>query len=285
MTALTGADIMAGADVTITGGDGASNQNYPSAIGLGTGAVGLYDYTGTTYTWGGLRYDGAYRVVYFSFGFEGISAAATRATVMDKVLSWLEGGAAPTATPTLVPTVTPTPGSTTSTGYKAPAANAAVTTSSGDNNGFQTNPSYAYASDNAYAVDTNSGTGTSSSYTSTAKDRHLFYTYGFGIPSGATILGIQVRLEAKADSTSGSPKMYVQLSGDGGATWTTGKGTATLARTDTVYTLGGTADLWSTTWTATQLSDANFRVRIINVATNTSRDFSLDQIAVQVTYQ
>jgi len=57
VTTLTGADIMAGADVTITGGDGASNQNYPSAIGLGTGAVGLYDYTGTTYTWGALRYE------------------------------------------------------------------------------------------------------------------------------------------------------------------------------------------------------------------------------------
>ncbi len=192
----------------------------------------------------------------------------------------------PTPTETPVATATPTPtAAPSSTGYKAPSANAAVTTNSGDNNGFQTTPGNAYASDNAYAVDTNSGTGTSSSYTSTAKDRHLFYTYGFGLPTGATILGIQVRLEAKVDSTSGSPKMYVQLSGDGGSTWTTGKGTATLARTDAVYTLGGTADLWNTTWTAAQLSDASFRVRIIDVATNTSRDFSLDQIAVQVTYR
>ena len=77
VTTLTGYDIMAGANVTITGGDGASNQNYPSAMGLATGAVGLYDYTGTTYTWGVLRWEGAYRVVYFAFGFEGISAAAT----------------------------------------------------------------------------------------------------------------------------------------------------------------------------------------------------------------
>jgi hypothetical protein len=106
VTTLTGADIMAGADVTITGGDGASNQTYPSAIGLGTGAVGLYDYTGATYTWGALRWEGAYKVVYFAFGFEGISAAATRATVMDKVLTWLEGGAMPTDTP-VPPTNTP----------------------------------------------------------------------------------------------------------------------------------------------------------------------------------
>ena len=109
VTTLTGYDIMAGADVTITGGDGASNQNYPSAIGLGTGAVGLYDYTGTTYTWGALRYEGTYRLVYFAFGFEGISAAATRATVMGNVLTWLEGGATPTNTPTPTPTTGPSP--------------------------------------------------------------------------------------------------------------------------------------------------------------------------------
>ena len=111
VTTLTGSDIMAGADITITGGDGASNQTYPSAIGLGSGAAGLYDYAGTAYTWGALRWEGAYRVVYFAFGFEGISAAATRATVMGNVLAWLEGGVAPTATPTntaVPPTNTPT---------------------------------------------------------------------------------------------------------------------------------------------------------------------------------
>ena len=156
-----------------------------------------------------------------------------------------------TPTPTNTPIVTPTPTPTATprnTDYKAPAANAAVTTSSGDNNGFQTTPGNAYASDNAYAVDTNSGTGTSSSYTSTQKDRHLFYNYTLGVPSGATILGIEVQLEAKVDSTAGTPKMYVQLSPDGGTTWTTGKGTATLSRTDAIYTLGGASDLWGRTW-------------------------------------
>ena len=188
----------------------------------------------------------------------------------------------PTSTPTATPTATATPSNT---GFKAPAANAAVTTSSGDNNGFQTTPGNAYASDNVYAVDTNSGTTTSSNYTDSGKDRHQFYNYTFGLPSGATILGITVQLKAKVDSTSGSPKMYVELSPDGGATWSTAKSTATLATTDTVYTLGGVSDLWGRTWTDTQLSNANFRVRITNVATNTSRDFSLDQIAVQVTYR
>jgi hypothetical protein len=95
--------------VTISGGDGANNQVYPSAIGLGAGAVGLYDYTGTTYTWGALRWEGAYKVVYFSFGFEAINAAATRASVMDKVLTWLEGGATPPTDTPIPPTATATP--------------------------------------------------------------------------------------------------------------------------------------------------------------------------------
>jgi hypothetical protein len=180
------------------------------------------------------------------------------------------------------PTATATPSNT---GLKAPSANAAVTSGSGDNNGFQTTPGNAYTSDNAYAVDTNSGTTTSSSYTDAGKDRHLFYTYAFGLPSGATILGITVQLEAKVDSTTGSPKMYVQLSPDGGTTWTTAKSTATLSRTDNVYSLGGASDLWSRTWTAAELGDATFRVRITDVATNTSRDFSLDQIAVRVNFR
>jgi hypothetical protein len=38
------------------------------------------------------------------------------------------------------------------------------------------------------------------------------------------------------------------------------------------------------TWTAANLSNANFRVRVTNVADSTSRDFSLDWIAVRVTH-
>ncbi len=100
---LTGYDILSGVNVNISGGDGANNQNWPSEIGLGSGAVGLYDYDGS-YGWGGLRWEGTYKVVYFSFGYEAINAAASRNSVMNAVLSWLEGGAPPpTPTPTSPP--------------------------------------------------------------------------------------------------------------------------------------------------------------------------------------
>jgi hypothetical protein len=203
-------------------------------------------------------------------------------------------GTGPTVTPTftptitLTPTITPTatvtntPGAIANTGFLNPSANASQT--GGDGNGYQTNPTNAYSDDGLFAVDTNSGNGTSSSCTSTAKDKHLFYNYGTSIP-GSTILGIEVRLDAKVDRTTGSPKICVQLSWDGGTTWTSAKQTATLTTTEQSYVLGGPADTWGHTWTTSQLTNANFRVRVIDVATNTSRDFSLDWITVRITYQ
>jgi subtilisin family serine protease len=104
---LTGYDIMNGVNINISGTGGANNQSYPSEIGLGSGAVGLYDYSGS-YTWGGLRWEGGYKVVYFSFGFEAINTSSSRNSVMSAVLTWLEGGTVPTPTPE-PPTPTPTP--------------------------------------------------------------------------------------------------------------------------------------------------------------------------------
>jgi len=169
------------------------------------------------------------------------------------------------------------------TGFLSPSDNAAG--AGGDNNGFQTNPSYAYSSNNLYAVDTNSGTGTSTLCTSTTKDRHVYSSYNFNLPSGATVLGIEVKLEGKVDSTSGIPKFCVMLSWDGGASWSSAQTTTTLSKTDTTYTLGGAANTWGRTWGYGEFTNANFLVRIIPIASSTVRDFSLDWVAVQVTYR
>ena len=132
-------------------------------------------------------------------------------------------------------------------------------------------------------MDTDSGSNTNTNCTNNGKDKHRFYNYNASIP-GTVIDGIEVRLDAKADATTGSPKICVQLSWDGGATWTTAKSTATLTTTEATYTLGGTADTWGRTWTTSNLSNANFRVRVIDVASNSARDFSLDWVSVRVTY-
>ena len=167
----------------------------------------------------------------------------------------------------------------------APSANAPVTSGAGDNNGFETTPTNAYASDGLFAVDANSGTNTNTSCTNTGKDKHVYYNYNVTLPTGVTIKGIEVRLDAKVSSASSAPKMCVQLSWNGGTTWTTAQSTATLSTTTATYILGGAANTWGRTWAVGDLSNANFRVRIIDVASSTARSFSLDRVAVRVTYQ
>jgi len=172
----------------------------------------------------------------------------------------------------------------TNTGLRNCTANAAVTTGSGDNDGFATTPANACADGGGNAADTNSGTNTTTTCADAGKDRHLYYNYGFSIPAGSTINGIEVRLDAWADGTAGAPFICVELSWDGGTTWTAAKNTGGLTATEATYTLGTSSDTWGRTWALTEFSDANFRVRIVDVASNAQRDFFLDWTAVRVTY-
>lgn len=89
---LVGMDYLAGTNLTIQGGDGANNQQYPSDIEPIGGAVAILDYSNPTYLYGGVAYhDEVYGVVYFSFGFEAIDNQADRTEVMSRTLSWLGG--------------------------------------------------------------------------------------------------------------------------------------------------------------------------------------------------
>jgi hypothetical protein len=105
------------------------------------------------------------------------------------------------------------------------------------------------------------------------------------VPAGAVIQGVVVRLDARADSVSNSPKLCVQISWDGGTTWTGALQTSTLSTVENIYLLGGSGNTWGRSWNAADFSNANFRIRVINVAGSTSRDFYLDYLAVNVTYQ
>jgi hypothetical protein len=187
-----------------------------------------------------------------------------------------------TPTPTLTPTNTLLPGPV-NTGLLNPSSNIAQT--GGDNNGYEVNTTYAYANDSLFAVDNNSGTNSNTSCTNSGKDKHRFYNYGISLPGTAVIQGIEVRLDAKVDSSSGSPKLCVQLSWDGGVSWTAVKSTSTLSTGEQTFMLGNPTDTWGRPWTTSQLSNANFRVRMIEVANSTARDFSVDWIAVRVTYR
>ena len=139
------------------------------------------------------------------------------------------------------------------------------------------------------AQDVNSGTNNNASCTHNSKDKHRFYDFNISLPGAITVTGIEVRLDARVDSVgSNAPRICIQLSWDGGTTWTTAKQTSTLTTSELTYILGSASNTWGRTWTPTNLSNANFRVRVIDVASGsggTSRDFSLDWIAVRVSYQ
>jgi RHS repeat-associated protein len=190
----------------------------------------------------------------------------------------------PTPSQTYTPTSTPSPTNTpvpVNSGWINPTKNAAAT--GGDGNGFQTTPVNAYANDTAFAVDTDSGTTTGTGCANTGKDRHVYHTYNFSsVPAGSTILGIEVRLDMKVDATTGAPKSCVELSWDSGATWTAYKTTTTFTTSQVAYILGGAADDWGHAWTTDELG--TLRVRITNVASNNTRDFSLEWVPVRVTY-
>jgi hypothetical protein len=176
------------------------------------------------------------------------------------------------------------------TAFAACVSNAADVTSAGDNNGYEGTPANACADDSVFATDTNSGTGTAATCGSgavpdTTKDRHRFYGFVTGLPGSVTsINGIQVRADLALNNTTGTTNLCAQLSWDGGTTWTTIQSQAVASAAETTYTFGGTANLWGRAWTLAQLNTTNFRVRIIDSATITTKIFRLDYVAVSVTY-
>ncbi|HET7678218.1 MAG TPA: multicopper oxidase family protein [Candidatus Limnocylindrales bacterium] len=158
-----------------------------------------------------------------------------------------------------------------STGARSPSAEAAA--AGGDGNGFETNPTAAFADGADFASNTNG-----------AGDRHLFSGYGLALPAGATIDGIGVRLDWWLDSIQGRNWMDVELSWDGGTTWTGARRDAAETTTEHSGSLGGSADTWGRTWTPAELSDATFRVRLTSGSNSAARDFYLDWVPVTIWY-
>jgi hypothetical protein len=129
------------------------------------------------------------------------------------------------------------------------------------------------AVDGGYAIN-NDGAG----------DRHLYYDYGISVSPDCSISGIEVRLDWWLDSTLDTSSMTLELSWDGGASWTGAKTDTTESTSEHTAVLGGSTDTWGRGWTLGELSDANFRVRVTSNSDSGSRDFFLDWVPVRVYY-
>ena len=165
-----------------------------------------------------------------------------------------------------------TDSSTGDASFISPTAQVADT--GGDGNGFELNPTNAFSDGSGYASNMNG-----------AGDRHRFYNYNFSIPSGATINGIEVRLDWWLDSTYGNNSMSVELSWNGGTNWTSVQTSSVETTSDTNNKiLGGSTNNWGRTWSFSNFSNANFRVRVTSNSNYSTRDFYLDWVPVKVYY-
>lgn len=143
------------------------------------------------------------------------------------------------------------------TGWRSPSAHS----------GQFTNGSWAYSNDALYATSANG-------------QEHRYWGYGITIPSGNEVVGIEVLVDARKDAAPPSA-LYVELSWDGGESWTTtGYFAGPMASAWRQYVLGGASDTWGRIWSPDEFADGTFRVRLR--AVEASR---LDWVAVRVYYQ
>ncbi len=117
--------------------------------------------------------------------------------------------------------------------------------------------------------------------TTSAADTHNYTNYSHSIPGSNEIVGIAVKLEVSGTTDAGT--IDVELSYDGGTSWTAAKTSPTLTTSDTVVTLGAPADLWGRAWTPTELNNTNFAIRVTGAPS--SNEIRIDEIQVRVYHQ
>jgi hypothetical protein len=176
----------------------------------------------------------------------------------------------PTATPTNTPTFTPTPPAcgTPDSGYLSPSANAA----DGDD-GFEVSATLAYADGGGNASNKNGDGG------------HRYYNYGITIPATCDFAGIEVRSDYWLKNSGGTTTFAVDLSWDGGTTWTPVKTDSSEPQSETTKVLGSPTDTWGHAWSAADLANGNFRLRITMTLGNGGQEVYLDWVAVKVYFQ
>jgi hypothetical protein len=171
--------------------------------------------------------------------------------------------------------------------YAGCASGSNVAETGGDNNGYETTPNNACASGGGSASDANTGTfGRSATCNAAANDRHSFWGYSFGLPASVwSVSSITVRADAARSQNGGTSNLCIQLSWDGGTTWSSILSKAVTSNVIATYTFGGAVATWGAhTWTAGNLSSTNFRVRVYDATTGNANTYTLDYLAVQVVY-
>jgi Thrombospondin type 3 repeat len=113
-------------------------------------------------------------------------------------------------------------------------------------------------------------------------DSHLYGGYGISIPENCRVTGIEVALDWRIDSTVGDNVLAVDLSWDGGTSWSVLAGDGNATTTFHTQVIGGPTYTWGHTWITEHFDDAHFVVRVSTHGYSSRRIYSLDWIPVRV---
>jgi hypothetical protein len=144
-------------------------------------------------------------------------------------------------------------GTPTETGFTLVGAGATVDTGAGN---AWTDPGNITLDDMSFAF-----TGVGTSVGGTTSDTLRGSTLGFAIPGGATIDGIELRVQcAYSTFLAGTPIIAGVVIGKDDTTIATPKTPATVLTTSFVnYTYGGASDLWGLSWTPPEINASTFQ--------------------------
>jgi glucose/arabinose dehydrogenase len=154
-------------------------------------------------------------------------------------------------------------------------------------------------SDNGAATHTITTPATATTYTATLRPAgplstnwlppsvQVFQNFNLALPLSTTnVAGLEVLLNLKVMSLASAPQISVELSWDGGISWTPAKSPPAPTTTEQMFIVGSATDLWGRAgWTTSELTNTNFRVRVTTVSTSPTRDFLLDVAGVRLTGQ
>lgn len=110
--------------------------------------------------------------------------------------------------------------------------------------------------------------------------------FGFSIPSGSTIDGIEVKIERQS-IPAGAVDSHVKIV-KGGTIGTTNKASATTWTTsDVIATYGGASDLWGESWSYSDINDSTFGMALAAshpVFSKSGHNLAVDHITIKVYY-
>ena len=115
---------------------------------------------------------------------------------------------------------------------------------------------------------------------------YFFYLedFGFNIPTGATIDGIEVNIEKKSDVSGTVQDQYLSMLDASTPVGSNYADSAYWLDYDSITNYGGASDLWGSSWTPSTINNAGFGVILYAMVINDNGNASIDDVNITVHY-